>query len=111
MARTLVVVLESVNRRRGVRKKLRNAGRTDRAGEVGQHGLLDREGERWVVTGRLAERAVAFDDLTKPEAADLAARRLAAAGVDEALRRLGAVEGDEVQIGEIVFEFSDDEAV
>ncbi len=72
---------------------------------------IGREGERWVVTGRLAERAVAFDDLTKPEAADLAARRLAAAGVDEALRRLGAVEGDEVQIGKIVFEFSDDEAV
>lgn len=70
---------------------------------------IHRDGERWVVTGRMAERAVALDDLTKPEAADFAARRLAAAGVDYALRRLGAVPGDEVQIGEIVFEFSDDD--
>jgi GTP-binding protein len=66
------------------------------------------DGERWVVTGRLAERAVALDDLTRPEAADFAARRLKAAGVDDALRRLGAQPGDEVQIGDIVFEFSDD---
>lgn len=69
---------------------------------------IERQGERWVVTGRLAERAVALDDLTKPEAADYAARRLASAGVDTALREAGAEPGDEVQIGEIVFEFSDD---
>ena len=65
---------------------------------------------RWVISGRRAERAVAFDDLTKPEAADLAARRLAHAGVDAELRRRGAVPGDEVQIGSIVFEFRDDTA-
>jgi hypothetical protein len=28
--------------------------------------------------------------------------------VDEALRRAGAVAGDEVQIGDLVFEFQDD---
>ena len=55
-----------------------------------------------------AERAVSLDDLTVPEAADFAARRLARAGVDGALRRAGAVPGDEVQIGEIVFEFMDE---
>lgn len=69
---------------------------------------VDRDGEQWVVTGRAAERAVAFDDLTKPGAAALAARRLAAAGVDDELRRLGAVAGDEVRIGDLVFEFSDE---
>jgi GTP-binding protein len=69
---------------------------------------IERQGKRWVVSGRLAERAVALDDLTKPEAADHAARRLASAGVDTALREAGAMPGDEVQIGEIVFEFSDD---
>lgn len=69
---------------------------------------IHRSAGRWVVTGRMAERAVALDDLTKPEAAAFAARRLAAAGVDEALRQLGAQPGDEVQIGEIVFEFSED---
>jgi GTPase len=66
---------------------------------------IRREGRRWVVSGLLAERAVAFDDLTRPEAAALAARRLRAAGVDDALVERGAVPGDEVQIGDIVFEF------
>jgi GTP-binding protein len=70
---------------------------------------IRREGERWVVTGKAAERAVALDDLTVPEAADFAARRLARAGVDEALRRAGAHPGDEVQIGDLVFEFQEDE--
>jgi GTP-binding protein len=70
---------------------------------------IHRDGDRWVVTGLLAERAVAFDDLTKPEAADVAARRLARAGVDEALRGMGAKAGDEVVIGDLVFEFADDD--
>ena len=72
--------------------------------------VIDRVGARWVVSGRRAERAVAFDDLTKPEAAEQAARRLASAGVDDELRRRGAVAGDEVQIGDIVFEFRDEQA-
>jgi GTP-binding protein len=67
-----------------------------------------REGDRWVVEGVLAERAVALDDLTKPEAAGFAAKRLARAGVDDALRKAGALPGDEVQIGELVFEFMDE---
>ena len=69
---------------------------------------VHREGGRWVVRGKAAERAVALDDLTVPEAADFAARRLTRAGVDEALRRAGAVPGDEVQIGDIVFEFAEE---
>jgi len=68
-----------------------------------------REGERWVVTGKAAERAVSLDDLTVPEAADFAARRLAGAGVDQALRRAGARPGDEVQIGDLVFEYREDD--
>jgi GTP-binding protein len=67
-----------------------------------------RSGDRWIVTGKAAERAIALDDLTKPEAADFAARRLARAGVDDALREAGARPGDEVQIGDIVFEFRDE---
>lgn len=70
---------------------------------------IHHDGERWVVTGRVAERAVAFDDLTKPEAADVAARRLERAGIDDALRRHGVQPGDEVRIGELVFEFSDED--
>jgi GTP-binding protein len=70
---------------------------------------IAREGDTWVVTGLAAERAVALDDLTVPEAADYAARRLARAGVDEALRAAGAVAGDEVRIGDIVFEFQEED--
>ena len=62
----------------------------------------------WIVEGRDAERAVAFHDLTIPEAADLAARRLKRLGVDDALREAGARAGDDVQIGELVFEFDDE---
>jgi GTP-binding protein len=54
------------------------------------------------------ERAVSFSDLTAAEAADMAARRLARLGVDEALRDAGARAGDEVRIGELSFEFLPD---
>jgi GTP-binding protein len=66
-----------------------------------------REGDIWVVEGRVAERAVGLDDLTKPEAADYAAARLARIGVDDALREAGAEPGDEVRIGELVFEYQE----
>ena len=68
---------------------------------------IERTEDRWVVSGRSAERAVAFNDLTLVEAANLAARRLSRIGVDEALRDAGAVPGDDVQIGDLVFEFSE----
>jgi GTP-binding protein len=64
-----------------------------------------REEGAWRVDGIAAERAVAFSDLTMAEAADMAAWRLARLGVDEALREAGAIEGDEVRIGEISFEY------
>jgi GTP-binding protein len=64
-----------------------------------------REGEAWRVEGLAAERAVAFADLTLPEAADMAAWRLDRLGVDRALAEAGAIAGDEVRIGDISFEF------
>ena len=87
----------------------------DRQGYVLHRPLADaftvsRRGDTWVVRGRAAERAVALDDLTVPEAADLAAARLAGLGVDEALLDAGAVPGDDVQIGELVFTFEPDMA-
>jgi Obg family GTPase CgtA-like protein len=51
---------------------------------------------------------VSFSDLTAAEAADMASRRLARLGVDEALRNAGAVAGDEVRIGELSFDFLPD---
>jgi GTP-binding protein len=67
-----------------------------------------REEGAWRVDGIAAERAVAFADLTMAEAADMASWRLARLGVDQALREAGAVEGDEVRIGDISFEFVPD---
>ena len=64
-----------------------------------------REEDAWRVDGVAAERAVAFADLTMAEAADMAAWRLGRLGVDEALREAGAVEGDEVRIGDLSFEY------
>ena len=54
----------------------------------------------WVVVGRQAERALALSDLTNPDALALAQRRLRRAGVDRALLRAGAREGDRVRIGD-----------
>jgi GTP-binding protein len=66
---------------------------------------VERKGAEWVVSGRAAERAVNLDDLTVPEAADFAAKRLATLGVDAALQAAGAVRGDDVRIGDIVFTY------
>lgn len=68
---------------------------------------VDRVDGVWVVNGRAAERAVAFNDLTLTDAALLASRRLSRLGVDDSLRRAGAREGDEVRIGDLVFEYSE----
>ena len=70
---------------------------------------IDRIDDEWVVTGRAAVRAVSFHDLTQPDAAALAAKRLARLGVDQALRDAGAHPGDDVRIGDVVFEFADDD--
>lgn len=83
---------------------------TDRQGYVlhrpVQRGFtLSREGEVWVVEGVGARRAVSFADLTNPEAAHLAARRLRGIGVEDALRDAGAEYGDTVRIGDLEFEF------
>jgi len=68
-----------------------------------------RLGDTWVVEGQAARRAVAFADLTQPEAARLASERLARLGVDQALIKAGAQPGDEVRVGDFVMEFHADE--
>ncbi len=72
---------------------------------VGQQFEIERSGDEWLVRGRAAERAVGFADLTVPETADLASRRLARLGVEQALLDAGAQPGDDVRIGDLVFEF------
>lgn len=60
------------------------------------------------VVGREAERAVALSDLTNIEALDEAHVRLRRLGVDRALARAGAQEGDVVHIGTLSFEYAED---
>jgi GTP-binding protein len=62
----------------------------------------------FVVIGRQAERAVALSDLTQLEALDYAHSRLKKLGVDKALARAGAREGDIVHIGGMSFSFEED---
>ena len=57
------------------------------------------------VHGRDAMRAVSFNDLTNPEALDEAHRRLSTLGVDRALGRAGARNGDVVRIGKLTFSY------
>ncbi len=57
----------------------------------------------WRVLGRQAERAVALSDLTDDGALAEAVKRLRRLGVDRALARAGAREGDEVTVGAMTF--------
>ncbi|MGH9304377.1 MAG: GTPase ObgE [Acidimicrobiales bacterium] len=69
---------------------------------------VERTGGAFVVSGREALRAIAVSDLTDPDALAHVQRRLRRIGVDRALRRAGAREGDEVRIGEMAFSFEPD---
>ncbi len=64
-----------------------------------------------VVRGQAAERAVAVNDLTNLQALDYVRDRLKRLGVDKALARAGAREGDTVRIGKMTLQYSDDSAV
>ncbi len=55
------------------------------------------------VVGRAAERAVGLSDLTDDQALDVVLARLRRLGVDRALARAGARDGDEVRIGDLSF--------
>jgi GTP-binding protein len=69
---------------------------------------IERAGDHaWRVVGRAAERVVAMADLTNLEALDYVQVRLKRMGVERALQRAGAREGDLVQIGEIELEYTD----
>ena len=63
----------------------------------------------WVVRGRKAERAVAVSDITNADALDYVQHRLRQLGVDRALARAGARDGELVHIGGFTFEYERDE--
>ena len=59
----------------------------------------------FVVRGRAPERAVALSDLTNLEAMAYVQERLRKLGVDKALAKAGATEGDIVHIGSFSFDY------
>ncbi|WP_421119313.1 Obg family GTPase CgtA [Aquihabitans daechungensis] len=66
------------------------------------------DGGGFVVRGKAAERAVALSDLTNLEALSYVQERLHKLGVDKALAKAGAKDGDLVEIGRFAFEYSAD---
>jgi len=62
----------------------------------------------WVVHGRAAERAVALSDLNDEGAQAEVVRRLRRLGVDRALARAGARDGDEIAVGAMSFTWGED---
>jgi GTPase len=67
-----------------------------------------REGDGFRVVGELVERMVGRIDLDNEEAVARLQRKLAAAGVDDALAAAGCREGDTVRIGDAEFTYSED---
>jgi GTP-binding protein len=59
----------------------------------------------WRVSGRSAERVVAMADLTNLEAMEYVQHRLRTMGVERALARAGAREGDVVRIGPVELDY------
>ncbi|MDT0270951.1 Obg family GTPase CgtA, partial [Streptomyces sp. DSM 44915] len=61
----------------------------------------------WRVSGRSAERVVAMADLTNEEALEYVQVRLRRMGVERALARAGAREGDIVRVGPVELEYQE----
>ncbi|ACV64043.1 GTP-binding protein Obg/CgtA [Desulfofarcimen acetoxidans DSM 771] len=66
-----------------------------------------REDGMFVVTGQEIERHVAMTDMENEDAVTRLQQIMSLMGLDKALRQAGAKEGDEVKIGNLVFDFSD----
>ncbi|MCU1430355.1 MAG: obg [Actinomycetia bacterium] len=73
---------------------------TLRPSEQGFSVVRDMDGA-WRVRGKIAERAVALADLTNDEAMVYVQERLRRMGVERALARAGARDGDTVRIGDV----------
>lgn len=69
---------------------------------------IRRDGSEWVVEGIAATRAANLSDLTDPDAAEYVSKRLVRSGIVAGLVEAGALTGDDVRIGSIVFTFDPD---
>jgi GTP-binding protein len=68
-----------------------------------------REGDRFMVEGRMLERMIAMTDLANDEGLRWLQRRLERMGVDDALKQAGATNGSPVVIRGFEFEYQDEE--
>ncbi len=66
-------------------------------------------GERWIIRGKELEDVVARFDAKNPEAVTYLRHHFASLGVNKMLKRKGAKDGDEVQIGAALFDYFDEE--
>ena len=72
---------------------------------------VEREQGAWRVHGTRPQRAVAMTNLDNDEGVRRLQRQLISMGVEKALQRAGAKEGDEVRIGDAAFDFVPEEAI
>ena len=72
--------------------------------------VVEREGSAFRVRSDRVERMVAQTPIDNPRAVRRLQRKLRAVGVESALKREGAKEGDEVRIGATAFEWIPDDA-
>jgi GTPase len=77
-----------------------------RPAEQGFSVVRDDDGA-WRVRGKVAERAVALADLTNDEAMSYVQQRLRRMGVERALARAGARDGDLVRIGDVELDYEE----
>ena len=91
-------------RRRGPRSPSPNRSSCCVPAEEGFSVVRDDDGA-WRVSGRSAERVVAMADLTNLEAMEYVQYRLRTMGVERALARAGAREGDVVRIGPVELDY------
>lgn len=74
-----------------------------------EHAWVEQTGENeYRVHGRAAERVVALNDVTSPEALNYIDERLTKLGVPKMLARAGVQEGDVVWIAEFSFDYAPD---
>ncbi|AWX55306.1 MULTISPECIES: GTPase ObgE [Brevibacillus] len=66
---------------------------------------ITRDNEVFVVSGEKIEKLVRMTNLNSYDAAQRFARQMRSMGVDDALRKLGAKDGDTVRIGKLEFDF------
>jgi len=68
---------------------------------------IEKEGELWVVRGKIIERAAAMTYWDQPGSVRRFQRLMSGLGVEKALRQAGIEDGDTVSIGDYELEWQD----